>query len=75
MMIKLLLHVKALLQMKLLLLCEIDYLVTGHCVVQFSLLSYSWLTNQTTLSGRPILLITYDYRPNWTPLSPIQCFQ
>ena len=25
------------------------------------------------LRGRPILLIThnYDYRPNWTPLSPV----
>ena len=23
------------------------------------------------LRGRPILLVSYDYRPNWTPLSPI----
>ena len=34
--------------------------------------SYSWLTNRTPTSGSSNFVNhSYDYRPNWTPLSPI----
>ena len=49
-----------------------DWLVTGHRVVQFSLYSYLWLTNQTpALWPSDFVNHSFDDRPNWTPLSPI----
>ena len=42
-----------------------DDLATEHCVVQFSLWSYTWLTNWAPASR------SYDHRSNWIPLSPI----
>ena len=47
-------------------------MVTGLCVVQFCQQSYSRLTNQTTASlWSDLVHYLYDYRLNWTPLSPI----
>lgn len=53
-----------------------DQLVTGHCVVQFSLVLIfvrdSWLRNGNPASWSSDLVDhSYDYRLNWTPLSPI----
>ena len=51
---------------------SLDLLVTGLCVVQFSLYSYFWLTNWTpALWSSEFLNCLYNYRWNWTPCSPI----
>ena len=53
---------------------DYDKLAAGLNVVQFSLYSYSLLTNPTPASQLSHFVITgtvYDFRANWTPLSPI----
>ena len=51
---------------------SLDLLVTGLCVVQFSLYSYLWLKNWTpALWLSEFLNCLYNYRWNWTPCSPI----
>ena len=47
-------------------------MVTGLCVVQFCLWSYSWLTNRTLASlSSDFVNHSYDYRRNWSPLGSI----
>ena len=46
-----------------------DKLVTRLRVAQFYMLSYSSYTNKSDYHD--FVNNSYDYRPNWTPLSPI----
>ena len=47
-------------------------MVIGLSGVQFSLQSNSWQTNRTPTARLSYFVYhLYDYRPNWTPLSPI----
>ena len=49
-----------------------DQLVTGLRLIQFFLWSYSWLTNRTSaLWSSAFVNQSHNYRPYWTPLSPI----